>query len=434
MKIYNEVVSKFNELTGLWETISEDSFEWDGHIMLAQPVVLPHHTLLDVDTNSDGISGTDKVIDTIKTTAGYFTNGDGTLSGNNVHTGSLANSNEKYYYNVTQTHPLSSSATTQFSVSYGHYAGSGSDTKGGTSNPATLKGETEAVYEQYTSLLLTNTEISGGFKISQQGANGAKSSGVRDDDIYVLVGKRARFKDRLNKKAWTISLKGKATDGRTDLLRHFTDDSVTVASTTTPAGPRYNIVSGTAGTVVGNGAIADKTYGWFYPDMGVLVFSGAELSSSIPGIAATTNMTASFLQVPAGTASIHMATNALSTSGFAPNLNNNNDCKNALRFVNCLRHVGSSTNLRFRSEEDQTQINYFCRAKAPHYNFSNNPTFVSGSTNEIRNVNMRGNPTTYITGVGLYNTVGELVAVAKLSSPIKKNFASESTIKVKLTY
>ena len=47
---------------------------------------------------------------------------------------------------------------------------------------------------------------------------------------------------------------------------------------------------------------------------------------------------------------------------------------------------------------------------------------------------MRGNPTTYITGVGLYNTVGELVAVAKLSSPIKKNFAAESTIKVKLTY
>ena len=42
----------------------------------------------------------DKISDTIKTTAGYFTNGDGTLSGDTVFTGSLADSNEKYYFNI----------------------------------------------------------------------------------------------------------------------------------------------------------------------------------------------------------------------------------------------------------------------------------------------------------------------------------------------
>ena len=36
MKIYNEVVSTFNELTGQWETISEDSFEYSGEVALAQ--------------------------------------------------------------------------------------------------------------------------------------------------------------------------------------------------------------------------------------------------------------------------------------------------------------------------------------------------------------------------------------------------------------
>ena len=90
--------------------------------------------------------------------------------------------------------------------------------------------------------------------------------------------------------------------------------------------------------------------------------------------------------------------------------------------------------MRFRSEEDQTQVNYFCRVRAYEYNHSNNPTFVSGSDNEIRHTNMRGNPTTFISGVGLYNASGQLVATAKLSSPIKKNFAAEATIKVKLTY
>ena len=47
---------------------------------------------------------------------------------------------------------------------------------------------------------------------------------------------------------------------------------------------------------------------------------------------------------------------------------------------------------------------------------------------------MVGNPTTFISGVGLYNAMGQLVAVARLSSPLKKNFVSEATIKVKLTY
>ena len=56
------------------------------------------------------------------------------------------------------------------------------------------------------------------------------------------------------------------------------------------------------------------------------------------------------------------------------------------------------------------------------------------SKNKIKNVDMHGNPQTFITGIGLYNGAGQLLAIAKLSSPLKKNFASEATIKVKLTY
>ena len=67
-------------------------------------------------------------------------------------------------------------------------------------------------------------------------------------------------------------------------------------------------------------------------------------------------------------------------------------------------------------------------------NFSNNPTFVSGSMNEIRHTSMKGNPTTYITQVQMFNSAGDIVAVGNLSTPLKKNFSSEATIKVKLTY
>ena len=56
------------------------------------------------------------------------------------------------------------------------------------------------------------------------------------------------------------------------------------------------------------------------------------------------------------------------------------------------------------------------------------------SLNKIRNTNMRGNPTTFISGIGLYNSAGQLLATAHLSKPIVKSFAAETTIKVKLTY
>tara|TARA_R110002073_G_scaffold8038_4_gene44991 strand:- start:283 stop:426 length:144 start_codon:yes stop_codon:yes gene_type:complete len=47
---------------------------------------------------------------------------------------------------------------------------------------------------------------------------------------------------------------------------------------------------------------------------------------------------------------------------------------------------------------------------------------------------MWGNPTVFVTGVGLFNDSGMLVAQGKLSTPLKKNYSSEATVKVKLTY
>ena len=47
---------------------------------------------------------------------------------------------------------------------------------------------------------------------------------------------------------------------------------------------------------------------------------------------------------------------------------------------------------------------------------------------------MVDNPKTFITTVGLYNDLGELVAVAKLSQPVTKDFTKEALIRVKLDY
>ena len=351
--------------------------------------------------------GIDKITSTDKITSAYFSDSVTQLNASSIHSASVSDTNEVYYYGIAKDNTTGS---VQFHVSYGNFNG-----KGGNSDSDNLKSPTEVTYKQWTNTLLAENEVTGGFFISSPASDSAVSSG-KDNDIYVLVSKRSLMKDRLNKKNWTLVLSGSNTANTAGQILHLTDDSSTVAATATPAGPRYNIVSGSQGTVVS--ASTAKTFGWFYPDQGVLLFSGAELSASINGSGSQIN-----------TAAVY---NDATFRGFGVTSNENADYNNALRFVNCLKPSGAY--IKFRDEDDQTSVSYFCRVRAGESNFSNNPTFVSGTLNEIRQETMKGNPTVYDTGVELYDNVGNMVATGKLSTPLKKNFSSEATIKVKLTY
>ena len=87
-----------------------------------------------------------------------------------------------------------------------------------------------------------------------------------------------------------------------------------------------------------------------------------------------------------------------------------------------------------RNEETITSTHFFVRVKNGEYNFSNNPSFVTGSFGDLAQATFINDPKTYITTVGMYNNRQELLAVAKLSKPILKSFSSEALIKVKLDF
>ena len=367
------------------------------------------------------IEGQDRIKYTEKVTAGYFPAGAGQLNNNMIYTSSLGSSNTKYYFNITNDHPTSASSEAVMSVAYGHWAGSGSFIQTDT------KSESQVVYRQWAQRVLASSAITGGFYISSNGSSAAQSG--RDDDIYILVGKRERFKDRVNPKNWVIALSGSDTVHSGSTLLYMTDDSdVASNATQTPAGVRYNIVQAADSTGVTYTPASTRTMGWFFPDAGTWIFSGAELSASIRGSGSAANLQTQFLQ-PVNLSTV--STISMS-NGFNAALGTEEDKQNALRFVNCLR--GPSSFLKIRSEEDQTSVSYFCRLRAGDANFSNNPTYVSGSENKIRHKEMSGNPQTFISAVGLEDANENLIAVAKLSKPLRKNFSSEATIKVKLTY
>ena len=129
---------------------------------------------------------------------------------------------------------------------------------------------------------MEETEASGGFKISANGTSGVHgTTKAKDEFIYVLVGKRARFKDRMNKKVWTLALSGRNTVNDASSIIYLTDDSSTQPAIATPGGLRHNIVSGALGAVTH--AYTSKCYGWFFPECGTMVFSGNMLKSAFAG-------------------------------------------------------------------------------------------------------------------------------------------------------
>jgi hypothetical protein len=85
--------------------------------------------------------------------------------------------------------------------------------------------------------------------------------------------------------------------------------------------------------------------------------------------------------------------------------------------------------------EDAAPTNsVFIRARNSEYNYSANPSFISGSSGIIIRPEWYNNPQAYVTSIGLYNDNNELLATAKLPRPYNKNFNNEALFQVNLNF
>ena len=337
---------------------------------------------------------TEDVVSTeITVTDGFGDGGVGILTGTNLTTSSLSSAQKNYYYN------LQFNSKDHLSVTYGHIAGSGS-----AEQSTTVEGTTKAVYGQFYNLLendRSKLKRNTGFIINNVTASGA----------YFIVAERLQMKDRLNPGTFTLAFSGSNTAGTAATL-NLTDNSKTTDPTASPFGERYSIQVGSAG------AVSDATeHGFFYPDAGIFVLSATQMSASLPGKVA-------YQTAAIGTPAF------VQGNGFSQDVRVNEAADNAHKLVVAL----SKGSVTLRSEEKQYIYDYFCRAKANEFNYSQNLTFWSGSQYDIRHTDMINNPQVYITEVGLYDEAGELMAIGRLSSALEKNFSSEAIIKVRLTY
>jgi len=309
-------------------------------------------------------------------------------------------SQRRYYVDVYQENPANEGAAVQFSLAYGHALGSGSDSQGTLSDSPS-----KAIYSQYRQLLLKPTD-------SRFTTAGSGST----DSIYIVNFKRNRLKERLdsgnfelplaNITARAVNATGSVSAGSSVLT--LIDDSSLAAATVGDSGKIYNIVSGSLATGVHNSS-APIYYGLAYPDHGVLVLDGKMLDQQL---------------------------------GFSTNVSSSVEGNNHFVLYHSISGSALQTNpvtsdpygFLARNSETITSTHYFVRIKNAEYNFSNNPSYVTGSVGQLSETSFVGDPKTYITTVGLYNDRQELLAVAKLSKPLLKSFQREALIRVKLDF
>jgi hypothetical protein len=354
-------------------------------------------TFTKFDVANDVISNQTEVV-----TAGMWSDGLANLITHYTASGQTT-VQRRYYVDVYHKTPSDTGSAVQYSLAFGHALGSGSDSQGQLNDSPS-----KAIYSQYRQLLLPPSDTR--FTTAGSGST---------NYIYVINFKRNRMKERLDAGNFEIPLRqiasgrdtnatGSVAVSSSQQIITLIDDSSLASAKIGDSGRVYNVVSGSINNGVFN-STAPVYYGLAYPDYGTIILDGKMLDQQL---------------------------------NFQTNTSSSSEGNNHFALFHSISGSSLVTNpatldpygFLARNSEKITSTHYFVRIKNAEYNFSNNPSYVTGSVGELSQKTFVGDPKTYITTVGLYNDRQELLAVAKLSKPLLKSFQREALIRVKLDF
>jgi hypothetical protein len=307
----------------------------------------------------------------------------GTYDDNNIKTYSHGMFESVYDYPV-----LSSSANHIFDITTG-YASNSSLSGSGVQNSKKLN-----VYSQMAQVLV-GYDATGSIQNFDQDGDIALGGTKINEAIFVNFS-RLLTKDEIKKGSFVASfLTGGTPAARTDTLTLQDHGAATSYKVNSPAG-EYGIL------YTGSEALAGTGVGLVYYQAGVAVLTGSIFDGTDmgPGVSSGTY-------------------DALATGSNIEVM--------ADSFRNRL------DNISFNNTVELNSTVYFCRASHNEFNYSNNPTYLSSSQIRVKN-STTDNPVSYVTTVGLYSSDNELLAVAKLSEPLKKDPNTEVTLRVRLDF
>jgi hypothetical protein len=306
-----------------------------------------------------------------------------------------------YYLSVYQTASNSLSAAIQFQIAYANKNGGGGVN---FDSAVPFVSPTTTIYGQYRTLILEDENAAFTW--------GPTYTGSADNDFYVISIERARYKQSLLPGSLNLALKS---NNSNYTAIHLTDNSNEVTLPTFYGTMRaYQLISGSDGRSYDGGSgftAGSGSYGLVLPDISTILLNSTALNNNT-----------------ATGGGINLQTNS-GSDNFGDNPTKLYDVISGSVGLSGVDNI-----FELNSQETLTSDYVFIRARNSEFNYTENPSFISGSTGEVIFPYFINNPQTFPTTVGLYNDSNDLLAVAKLSRPIQKDFTKEALVRVKLDF
>jgi len=337
----------------------------------------------------------------------------GTYSDNNIKTYSHGMFESVFDYPF-----LSSSANHIFDITSGFSARSGLSASSGM----TQQDKKINVYNQMAQVLV-GYDVTGGIQQFDKDGNIA-AGGKKIKECFFINFSRLLTKDEIKKGSFTITFitGGAPSTVSTALAANTTPMTIgdygaaTSYLVNSPAG-EYGILYTSSAATSDHGP--DPGVGLLYYQAGIAVITGAIFGGKLDGVNTSANrieqMGPGKLVKSAGDSTYRRMATGSTMNIMADSIR--------CRLVD----------INFNNTVELNSTIYFCRANHNEFNYSANPTYLNESQIRVKNTTS-DNPVAYITTVGLYSSDNELMAVAKLSEPLKKDPNTELTLRVRLDY
>ncbi len=365
----------------------------------------------------------------------------GTYNDNNIK-----NFSHGMFQSVYDYPYLSSSANHIFDISFGHSS---------TVANSTYKQNTKKlnIYNQMAQILVGH-DVTGGIRKFDQDGNSAPGASEKTNrkfhQAFFLSFSRLLSKDEIKKGSFSLNLiygnNGNESDGKwnqsignastkldKNLIHNIADyGAQTSYFVNSPAG-EYGLL------LTASNAHPETAVGHIYYQAGIAVVTASVFGSRRAAWPASGTLGApgGYKVQMTGEGSPGPATGAF---GIPTDSATDHHGTNVGAYItgSSIQGIANSfrrriANVQFNNTTELNSTIYYCRAHHNEYNYSSNPSYISDSKMVVKNIST-DTPVSYITTVGLYSADNELLAVAKLSEPLKKDPTTEFTLRVRLDY
>ena len=298
---------------------------------------------------------------------------------------------------------LSSSANHIFDITVGYSSTSGLSGSGGTH---VQRGDKIDIYNEMAQVMAGYSSTGNINTFDHSGSFGSNAVTTMRD-VIVFNFARLLTKDQIQISAGGFQMSlgvgaAYATPYSDNLL--IQDNNGTNSFSNSPAG-RFNTLFATNA-----GVVANEACGLIFYDAGVAVVTSSVFNKPFNG-----------------------ASDCVMSAQFTPNKDMDEMLVTGSISGSCDAIRRRVQNISFNNTTELNSTIYFCRSSFNEFNYSSNPTYITGSKLRVKNV-ATDDPVSYITTVGLYSPDNELLAVGKVSEPLKKTPSNEYTLRVRLDY